>query len=259
MPPKKKCAPKARKTELIFLERPREGPIHSYATPLPSAENPRRVPTKPVDHNTSASWVSPQFETAKAVVLKACQKQQHGPPKAQKHHRGPPKAQSKDASHSLLPAAGPCQKATTCKFPPLTFENPEGFAPHSSDHPSSLRKNTECSHRQPKKGTAAKAKSQVNRLELCRERVSPQPVEPEVFNPPDTETPQASSIKNQSTLPDRSSHAWHPGKELAFGPEPCGDGESPAVLVTDTLEHEYGVKVTWRRRPHVMRYLLERG
>lgn len=56
MPPKKKCTHKARKAELVFLERPREGPVHCYETPLPSAKKPRRVLTKPVDQNTSA-WV----------------------------------------------------------------------------------------------------------------------------------------------------------------------------------------------------------
>ncbi|NXI37851.1 RHNO1 protein, partial [Galbula dea] len=248
MPPKKKCTHKARKAELVFLERPREGPIHCYETPRPSAENPRCVPTKPIDQNTRASWVCPQFETTKSVVLEACQKQ----------HRGPHKPQNKGANHSLLQAGESCQKAIACKFPPLTFENPAGFAVHSSDRPNCSRKNTH----QPKKRTVEKASSQVNRLENCRETLSllaPQPVESEVFSPPDVETPQVPSIRNWSTPSQSSSHAWHPEKELTFGTDPCGRGESAAVLVTDTLEHEYGVKVTWRQRPHVMKYLLQKG
>ncbi|XP_072734810.1 RAD9, HUS1, RAD1-interacting nuclear orphan protein 1 [Ciconia boyciana] len=255
MPPKKKCTHKARKAELVFLERPREGPVHCYETLLPSAENPRRVPTKPVDQNTSAAWVCPQFETTKSVVLKACQK---------KHH-GPHKPQNQDANHSSLHAGGACRRAIACKFPPLTFENPEGYAVRPSDHLNRSRKNTQCSHSQPKKGTAAKANIQVNSPENCREiplLPAPQPVEPEVFSPPDVETPQVPSIRNwrcSSTLPRTSNHAWHPEKELAFGIDPCGGGESAAVLVTDTPEHEYGVKVTWRQRPHLMKYLRERG
>lgn len=61
MPPKKKPTHEARKGELVFLERPREGPVHCYETLLPSAENPRRVPTKPVDHTTSAAWVGTDY------------------------------------------------------------------------------------------------------------------------------------------------------------------------------------------------------
>ncbi|KGL87280.1 RAD9, HUS1, RAD1-interacting nuclear orphan protein 1, partial [Charadrius vociferus] len=243
MPPKKKCTHKARKAELIFLERPREGPVHCYETPLTSAENPRRVPTKPIDQNTSAAWVRPQFEATKSVVLKT----------REKKRCGPHKPQNQDANHSSLHAGGACRRPIACKFPPLTFEYPDGHAVHCSGSPNRSRKNTQHSH------------IQVNSPENCRESPllpAPQTVEPEVFSPPDVETPQTPSVRNwrhSSTLPQGSSHAWHPEKELAFGIDPCGREESAAVLVTDTPEHEYGVKVTWRRRPHLMKYLRERG
>ncbi|XP_009696685.1 PREDICTED: RAD9, HUS1, RAD1-interacting nuclear orphan protein 1 [Cariama cristata] len=256
MPPKKKCTHKARKAELDFLERPREGPIHCCEIPLPSAQNPRRVPTKPVDQNTSTAWVRPQFETTKLVALKACQKQ----------HHGPHKPQNQDANHSSLRAGGACRRATASKFSPLTFENPEGYAVHPLDHPNCSRKNTQRSHNQAKKGTAAKANIQVNSPENCRETPllpAPQPVEPDIFSPPDVETPEVPSARNwrcSSTPPQRHSHAWHPeNEEQAFGIDPDGKGESAAVLVADTPEHEYGVKVTWRKRPHLMKYLRERG
>ncbi|NWQ95521.1 RHNO1 protein, partial [Burhinus bistriatus] len=254
MPPKKKCTHKARKAELVFLERPREGPVHCYETPLPSAENPRRVPTKPVNQNTSAGWVCPQFETTESVILKA----------GQKKHCGPHKPHNQDANHSSLHAGGACQRDIAYKFASLTFENPEGYAVHPSDSPNHSRKNTQHSCSQPKKATAAKANA-VSSPENCREMPllpAPQPVEPEVFSPPDIETPQVPLLRNwrcSSTLPQRSSHAWHREKELAFSIDPCGREESAAVLVTDTPEHEYGVKVTWRRRPHLMKCLRERG
>ncbi|NWQ78380.1 RHNO1 protein, partial [Columbina picui] len=250
MPPKKKHTHKSRKAELVFLERPQEGPVHCYETPLRSAENPRRVPTKPVDRSTSAAWVCPQFETTKSVVLKAC---------------GPHKRQNQDVNHSLFHAGGVCQRATACTFPSLSFKNPDRYAvhPHPLDHPDHP-KNTQRSHSQPKKGTTAKANIQVNSLENCSEiplLPASQPVEPEVYSLPDVDTPQVPSMTNwrcSSTL-QLSSHAWHPEKELAFGIDSCGRGESAAILVTDTPEHEYGVKVTWRQRPHLMKYLQERG
>ncbi|XP_067906803.1 RAD9, HUS1, RAD1-interacting nuclear orphan protein 1 [Heterodontus francisci] len=34
---------------------------------------------------------------------------------------------------------------------------------------------------------------------------------------------------------------------------------SAEVLVQDTPEHEYGLKATWRRRPHIMQYLKDHG
>ncbi|XP_010185772.1 PREDICTED: RAD9, HUS1, RAD1-interacting nuclear orphan protein 1 [Mesitornis unicolor] len=254
MPPKKKCTHKARKAELTFLERPREGPVHCYETLLPSSKNPRRVPAKPVDQNTSAAWVCPQFEPTESVVLKACQKK----------HCGPRKPQNQDANPSSFHTGGACRKGIACKFPPLTFENPEGRAVHPSDHPKCSRKNTQSSCSQPKKRAAAKANIQVNSPENCREIPLPasQPVEPAVFSPPNVETPQVPSIRNQRccrALPQTSSHAWHLEKELAFGIDPCGREESATVLVMDTPEHEYGVKVTWRHRPHVMKYFREIG
>ncbi|NXS90744.1 RHNO1 protein, partial [Jacana jacana] len=255
MPPKKKCTHKATKAELVFLERPREGPVHCYETPLPPAENPRRVPTKPIDQNTSAAWVCPQFETTKSVVLEACQRK----------CCGPRKPQNQDASHSWLHAGGVCRRAIACKYPPLILENPEGCAVRPSDSTNCSGKTTQHPCSRPKKGTAAKADIQLNSPESCRVQMpllpAPQSVEPEVFSPQDVDTPQMPSIRNQrcKSSPPQSSHAWHLDKDLAFSIDPCGKGESAAVLVTDTPEHEYGVKVTWRRRPHLMKYLQKRG
>ncbi|NXG01252.1 RHNO1 protein, partial [Sakesphorus luctuosus] len=250
MPPKKKCTHKARKAELVFLERPRVGPTHCYETRLPVAQKPRCVPTKPLDWNTSAAWVCPQFETTDSGVLNACQKKPHGPHKPQ----------NQDAKHGSLHAGGASRRAIACKFPPLTFENPEERAGHALHHPNHSRKDTQCSHSQPNKRTAANSNIQVKGPENCGDP-APQPVEQQVFSSAEVEAPQVPSLRNRrcSNTLAQSSNAWHPEKELAFGTDRCGRGESAAVLVTDTPEHEYGVKVTWRRRPHLMKYLRERG
>ncbi|NXF10415.1 RHNO1 protein, partial [Smithornis capensis] len=234
MPPKKKCTHKARKAELVFLERPWAGPVHCYETPLPLAENPRHVPTKPVDRNTSTAWVCPQFETTKSVVLKACQKK----------HRGPHRSQNQDTNHSLLHAGGACQRPIACKFPPLTFVNAERHAAHPLDHPN---------HSKTYSQTTANVNIKVKTPEACRKPAA-QPVEQEVVSPPDAQDAQVLSPKNWIC-----SNTLHPEKEQAFPIDPCVRGESAAVLVTDTPEHEYGVKVTWRRRPHIMKYLQQRG
>ncbi|XP_062426576.1 RAD9, HUS1, RAD1-interacting nuclear orphan protein 1 [Rhea pennata] len=255
MPPKKKCTGKARKAELVFLERPREGPIHSYESPLPLAENPRRVPTKPVDQSTSPAWVCPHFETSELVSLKGCQKK----------HCGPHKDQNQDASHGLLHPGGACRKAITCKFPPLAFETSEGHAVHSSDCLDHSRKNTKLSHRQSKKRKAAKANIQEDSPKNYREISSlpvAQHVEPEVSSSPDIQTPNLPSVRKwrcNSTLPQMDSHKWLPHNTLTPSIDPPGREDSATVLVTDTPEHEYGVRVTWRRRPHIMKYLRERG
>ncbi|NWU89285.1 RHNO1 protein, partial [Upupa epops] len=233
MPPKK-CFLKARKAELTFFERPRERLVHCYETPLPLAQNPRRVPTKPVDQSTSAAWVCPQFETTKSVG--ACQKQHHG------LHQ----PQNRDVSHTLHYIRGANPRAVAYKYPPLTFENPGGYQIHPSDHPNCSQKGTK-----PNEGTAEKVNIQVNSLGTCREATllpAPQPVKPEVFSLSDAETLQESPIR---------SCAWPPEEELPMGIDPCRGDEPVMVLVTDTPEHEYGLKVTWRRRPRLMKYLRE--
>lgn len=193
----------------------------------------------------------PQFDTTKSVVLKA----------RQKKHRGPYRPYNQDTNHSSFHAGGACRGAIACRFSPLTFETPEGHAVPPLDDPNGSRKNAQCSHNQPKKGTAANASIQVKSPENCREP-APQPVEQEVLGSPRdagvAQVPSPSNGRCSNTL-SQSSHAWYPEKALAFGMDPCGRGEAAAVLVTDTPEHEYGVKVTWRRRPHIMKYLREQG
>ncbi|XP_042666488.1 RAD9, HUS1, RAD1-interacting nuclear orphan protein 1 [Centrocercus urophasianus] len=250
MPPKKKCTRKTRKAELVFLERPWEGPIHCCETPLYVAENPVHVSTKPVDQNTSAAWVCPQSETTKSLVLRACQKKR----------RGSHKLQNRDVSYGLLRAETACRRSVACKFPPLIFENSEVCSVRSTDMLSHAGKNTQHSHIQCKKGIGSKANIQVIGSENCSETPSlpiSQPVGPEVFSPLDMGMPQLPSLRNcaySSALPQISSHA-----ELLSSVNHCGREQLAETLVMDTPEHEYGIKVTWRHRPHLLKYLRDRG
>ncbi|NXA38274.1 RHNO1 protein, partial [Eudromia elegans] len=250
MPRKKKCTHKARKAELVFLERPREGPIRSCESPVPLAENPRHVPTKPVDQNTSTAWVCPQFETSEPVSLKGCQRS----------HR----AQNWDANHSAH-QGGAGRKVIPCKFPPLTFETAEGRARHCSDRPARSRKNACLPRRQPPKRAEAKANVQADSPKNVGELPwSPgaQPVEPEVFTCPDTQTQNLPAGRHgscSSPSPQTRGRAWLLHGTLASAADPTGREDLATVLVADTPEHAYGVRVTWRQRPHVLQYLRERG
>ncbi|NXJ06574.1 RHNO1 protein, partial [Odontophorus gujanensis] len=249
MAPKRKCTRKVRRAELVFLERPWEGPIHCCETPLYLAENPRCVSIKSADQNTSAAWVCPQFETTESLVLRVCQKKQH-------HSH---KFQNQNANYGLLHAEQACQRALACKFLPLNFENSEVCAVCSTDMLSHAGKNTQYSHSQHKKGTAGEVNIQVNDSENCSETsllpIS-QPVETEAFSPLDMGSTQLPSVRNwkcSSTLPQISSCA-----ELVSSVNHCGRGQLAATLVMDTPEHEYGIKVTWRHRPHLLKYLRHR-
>lgn len=229
MPPKKKRTRNARKTELVFLEEPWEGPIHCCETPQPLAENPRHVPTKPIDKNTSAAWVCAQFETTKSLVLKAFQKK----------HRGACKAQKQDASHGLPCARGACQRPAACKFPPLTFESSDGCAACSPDALNHAGRQAQHPHGRVPHNNIQAAGSQSG--EETPPAPAPRPVEPAAFSPPDIGTPQP------PVRGGRCSSALSP------------PGEAAAVLVADTPQEQYGLRVTWRQRPRVLQYLRERG
>ncbi|XP_074858826.1 RAD9, HUS1, RAD1-interacting nuclear orphan protein 1 [Carettochelys insculpta] len=248
MPPKKKCIHQARKAQLQFLETPRDGPTHHYGSALPLAENPRRVSTKPLDQNVSISWVSPQFESRVSTGFKKRQK-------------------SRDDSHGFLHLGGVCRKQTVCKFPPLTFETPPAHSyagatghSHSRDNPGNCAKTCCC---QPKRGTVAKPTTSRGKPKSCRQgdvEFLSQDAEPDVFSPPDIQTPELSSVGSYGCNGGLTENTLLPN--LHGGHDFCADTtESPdptSVLVKDTPEHEYGVRVTWRKRSHLMRYLREK-
>lgn len=76
---------------------------------------------------------------------------------------------------------------------------------------------------------------------------------------PDIKTPDASPTRNTTLAPAAADLPTPVSrKEIAQGAAntPQGIGQ---VLAEDTPEHEYGVRVTWRRRQELMKYLKSRG
>lgn len=74
----------------------------------------------------------------------------------------------------------------------------------------------------------------------------------EVEPPPDVDTPKSIQEGSSCLLP--------PALHVLLG-QPCTPpyDEPPEILVADTPERDYGVKVTWRRRKGLMLLLKERG
>lgn len=184
--------------------------------------------------------VCAQFETTKSLVSKAFQKK----------HRGACKAQKQDTNHGLPCARGACQRPAACKFPPLTFESSEGRAACSPDaldhagrhaqHPHGRGENSGLPH-----NNIQAASSQSG--EEPPPGPAPQPAEPAAFSPPDIGTPERPAGRGGcSSAP-------------APGTAPRGPAEAAAVLVADTPQELYGVRVTWRQRPRVLQYLRQRG
>ncbi|NP_001039069.1 RAD9, HUS1, RAD1-interacting nuclear orphan protein 1 [Xenopus tropicalis] len=231
MPRKKQTSYNASKPRLVFLESPKQGLRHEYGLPPDKAAHPVCVPTKPLDHNASASWVTPQFDQTEEL---------HFPARRRLRHMS-----SNTTLQNRSELRGSGTRPGACKFPSLSFTKGTVKAP---------RKRSVCARPKPT-------------LPKQRERnvlLSPLPQEDScsnVLTPPDVRTPET-SLNCNTELPNGIPVGRSPDR----GQDKPRDGfDSPVmtgpshVLAEDTPEHEYGVKNTWRRREQLMTYLKARG
>lgn len=226
MPPRKKRQPRCQKAPLLFHQQPLEGAKHHYGSQLPPVvTHTRQVPSKPIDHSTITSWISPQFDRAAESCFPAHQKQPCNP-----------RQQSS-------------RKVTTSKFPHLTFESPP---------PSSSSETLEIPFsKEPEKEASRRPLVPLLSPQSCGElSVNSLGSFPHVFLPPDIQTPDSSSTRGEPLSPMQKENR-HPGLPLHLATP--GSPEPGPVLVKDTPEEKYGLKVTWRRRRHLLAYLTERG
>ncbi|XP_044534324.1 RAD9, HUS1, RAD1-interacting nuclear orphan protein 1 isoform X2 [Gracilinanus agilis] len=236
MPPRKKGKGQPRKTQLVFREGPLDGPKHPYGSPQPAAALPRHAPIKRIDHKTITSWVSPQFKNTVEDWLPAYPKQQQVP-------------------YNLRNLAkGSSRKVTKNRFPPLSFESSESSPSEAALDSLSV---TKCPMQNPK-DTAHRPLVPVFSPQSCGE-LSPHDLQTPgyMFIPPGIQTPEQSPVKNSGQIPTGSRQQMRRSCPLLMHP-PKSPDPGP-VLVADTPEENYGLKVTWRRRYKLLMYLRERG
>ncbi|XP_031239423.1 RAD9, HUS1, RAD1-interacting nuclear orphan protein 1 [Mastomys coucha] len=224
MPPKKRCR-QSQKAQLLFHQQPLEGPKHHYESRQQPITHTVQVPSKPIDQSTVTSWVLPEFDATAESRF----------PIHRKHHRDQPRHPT---------------RRSTCKFPPLTFESPQSSSSETlllskGEQPQSSEKDT------PRRPLVPLFSPQS-----CGELSVHVPQSlPHVFMPPDIQTPE-SSVREDPISPDQKENSL-PG--CILGPGTPSSPEPGPVLVKDTPEEKYGIKVTWRRRRHLFAYLKERG
>ncbi|KAM3927060.1 RAD9, HUS1, RAD1-interacting nuclear orphan protein 1 isoform 1-T2 [Leptodactylus fuscus] len=230
MPPRKRTACNPRKGRLVFLESPQEGLLHEYGAAPPKAET-RCVPTKPLDHSASTSWVSPQFDRALELHFPARQRRRHVSNNSTVH------SQAMGGNRNPVRAAG--RKQSVCKFPSLSFSPAKILETQSF-----------CSTRRTKQNLAVPATVPAS-PPTPRGHCSEMPSPPDIQTPSPAPKPCAAA-EIQTPLSRRCEEPGEdPDTPLANGP-----GQ---VLAEDTPEHEYGMRPTWRRRQALMRYLKSRG
>ncbi|KAG8438473.1 hypothetical protein GDO86_004878 [Hymenochirus boettgeri] len=250
MPRRKRIACDTRKTRLVFLESPKQGQHHVYGSPPDKAAHPVCAPTRSLDHNTSSSWVSPQFDQTEEMHFPARRRLRHLSSNSSMQIR------TRDPNHSDLRASG--TRSSAYKFPTLSFTR-RGAA-------ELTRKTSVCVRRR----TLLPVITEQGRL-------SPLPQESSCTNIPsplDVRTPETSFHCVQ--VPERATETLVrqtpksrgvdeiaggyaspvPGgseEEIAGGYASPVPGGSEEVLARDTPEHEYGLRITWRRRQELMK------
>lgn len=144
------------------------------------------------------------------------------------------------------------RKSITSRFPHLTFESP----PSSSSATLGISLTRECAN-QSEKYISGRPLVPMLSPQSCGE-LSTHTLQnlPYVFIPPDIQTPESSFVKEGPIPPDQREDSLPSGSFHTSTPKTPGPGP---VLVKDTPEEKYGIKVTWRRRRHLFTYLRERG
>uniref|UniRef100_A0A8C9A1W1 RAD9, HUS1, RAD1-interacting nuclear orphan protein 1 n=1 Tax=Prolemur simus TaxID=1328070 RepID=A0A8C9A1W1_PROSS len=191
-----------------------------HQPPLEGAKHRYGCLAKPIDHGTITAWVPPESDpTAESQF-----------PAYRKHHY------RDQAGHSS-------RKSTTSKFPCLTFDSPQSS---SISEILEIPLIKECPN-QSEKDNSRGPLVPVLRPQSCGDlSVHALQSLPYVLIAPDIQTPESSSKGNG--LPSCSLRT-----ATTSSPEPG------PIRVKDTPENKHGIKVTWRRRQHLLVYLRERG
>lgn len=265
---------KTKKTEkqpLRFLERPVGEARVQIIPDVRAAINPKDFFSETQRHNGSSlnSWVSPQFDTSVAAALPL--------------KRGRRKCHSSTSIISQL-----SRKSSVCKFPSLLFEPGSREQFYQSKHAkrktasestvvsnhlqgSAQIKSTICNVQNcetPKRQLVPFKKDNLHRT--CSQSGLKAEISCISAEGPLTPAPSegtSTDLNNIGPLPDVDTpkviqdYSCPCSQALkALQSPPCSSHcKETDILVPDTPERDYGVKVTWRRRRELMLLLKERG
>nr|XP_019947871.1 PREDICTED: RAD9, HUS1, RAD1-interacting nuclear orphan protein 1 [Paralichthys olivaceus] len=276
-------ASKTGKPPLLFLERPLNGARLQNVPDVRAALQPKEFFTETQAHSSSTlnSWVSPQFDTSLAAALPA--------------RRGRRKCQS---TTSILDRSSQLSRKTSvCKFPSLSFQtrsrdhqpkstrakkatesavvSDAGNQPHGSCR---IKKAVSSAQHidTPKRQCASIRTKKVERVSdgaastsRCVDSAEASSVRGErcTIQADAASTPAAAEFSSIGPAPDvdtpkliqeGSSCPYSPSIHLLQAHSPPSN-QPPDILVANTPEEDYGLKVTWRKRKGLMLLLKERG
>ncbi|XP_060932735.1 RAD9, HUS1, RAD1-interacting nuclear orphan protein 1 [Limanda limanda] len=272
------------KPPLLFLERPLNGARLQNEPDVRAALQPKEffTETQAQSSSTLNSWVNPQFDTSLAAAPPA--------------RRGRRKCQS--ATSILDRCSQLSRKTSVCKFPSLSFQTrsrdhqpkstrankatesaavpDEGNLPHRSCR---IKKAVSCAqHVQlPKRQSSSIRKKKEERFSdgassssRCVDQAEASPIRGEKRTvPANALTPDSTELSSIGPAPDVDTPKLiQEGRSCPSSPsvhlllaQSCSppSNHPPDILVADTPERDYGLKVTWRKRKGLMLLLKTRG
>ncbi|XP_008274710.1 RAD9, HUS1, RAD1-interacting nuclear orphan protein 1 [Stegastes partitus] len=280
---------KTDKPPLLFVERPLGGARLQNVPDVRAAINPKEFFTETQNRSALNSWVSPQFDASVAAAppvrrgRRKCQSATSildgcSPLSRKTSVCRYPSLSFHTGSRDHQPKTTRKKKATECGALSNVGDQPQGSRQNKRTVPSARHsdapKRQFTSIRKKKTETFSEGAGSHSRCldqpetpsiqvtERCRipaegasTPVSSEFVTTELRSaspPPDVDTPKV--IQGGSSCP------LSPTTHLLLA-EPCTPpcDRPPDILVPDTPERDYGVKVTWRRRKSLMLFLKERG
>ncbi|XP_034382086.1 RAD9, HUS1, RAD1-interacting nuclear orphan protein 1 [Cyclopterus lumpus] len=285
---------KALKTEkppLLFLEHPVCGARLQNVPEVRAALNPKEFFTETQNSSALNSWVRPQFDPSVATALPVRRGRRKCPSATsildscsqlsrKKSVCTFPslsfQTRSRDQSHQ--PKSTRAKKSTESTVVSDTGNRPRGSCRIMRMVSSAQYSDT------PKKQTTSITKGNVERFPngaASSSRCSEQPKTPSIqvtekcrISADGVSTPAsnefcATEVSSVSPPPDVDTPKLTQGGSRCppfttlqlLPPQPCTPpcNQPPDILVADTPEQDYGVKVTWRRRRGLMMLLKERG
>lgn len=267
--PRKKI--KIKKEPLQFLERPAgEARVHHNVPDVRAALNPKDFFTEGQEQSGSSlnSWVSPQFDISAAAPVK--------------RQRGKLSSSFQGNFTQLSRKSNVCSN----RFPTLFFKtkgdhhqkqrknvldngistsNGQGFSQKTNTKHNVHKKETirtgllQNDDIKPRYGNSKKATSLCQtRVRSCSSSDAPSSYSSVDCAPVDIVSPLPNLVTSKISE-DYSSTYSKPLNLLWSPPSTPSSNRTVDILVPDTPERDYGVKVTWRRRRKLMLLLKERG
>ncbi|CAM4563403.1 unnamed protein product [Leuciscus chuanchicus] len=253
------------KSQLLFVEAPINGPKHEYGPQPRSAIHPRSFISEKQQQSGApcTSWVSPEFNSLETTTVS----------RGKRAYQAATKITNKVSVLGLPPA----RKRRGCKYTPLSFDATTGRENlHSSwtkndrlvssdSHQKELQetsRRTQFSRKGVERKMAGRITSATSRrtcVSFCKNGNGINkdsihtPNTSTVPEPPNVETPEMPHFSG--TSPTNVQHLLFSSNQAKTPPRT----ENTSILVKDTPEKDYGLRVTWRRRKGLMKLLIDRG